>query len=218
MGTLNFKTIFLGQSVIKYEVPFDIFHSINSIYENNFNSLEQANIQLVGKIKKEHSIFYNGYDESKMKRHNLIPRDIYRWFMSVYHHYLDWNKINEYKTNLNSVWINEMEQHEYNPIHVHQGSLFTGLSSVMILKLPTNYGVEYSAADSPSNGRLQLLGSASGQFAKIDYQPVLKERDFFIFPYDMRHTVYPFNSTNEVRRTLAANCDVDYNPINNRGV
>ena len=218
MGTLNFKTIFLGQSVIKYEVPFDIFHSINSIYENNFNSLEQANIQLVGKIKKEHSIFYNGHNESKMKKHNLIPRDIYRWFMSVYHHYLDWNKINEYKTNLNSVWINEMKQHEYNPIHVHQGSLFTGLSSVMILKLPTNYGVEYSAADSPQNGRLQLLGSASGQFAKIDYQPVLKERDFFIFPYDMRHTVYPFNSTNEVRRTLAANCDVDYNPINNRGV
>ena len=218
MGTLNFKTIFLGQSVIKYEVPFDIFHSINSIYENNFNNLKQANKQLVGKIKKEHSIFYNGDDESKMKKHDLIPRDMYGWFMSVYHHYLDWNKINGYKTNLNSVWINEMKQHEYNPIHVHQGSLFTGLSSVMILKLPTNYGVEYSAADSPSNGRLQLLGSASGQFAKIDYQPVLKERDFFIFPYDMRHTVYPFNSTNEVRRTLAANCDVDYNPINNRGV
>ena len=38
-----------------------------------------------------------------------------------------------------------------------------------------------------------------------------------MFPYDMRHTVYPFNSTDEVRRTLASNCDVDYNPINNRG-
>jgi hypothetical protein len=33
----------------------------------------------------------------------------------------------------------------------------------------------------------------------------------------MRHCVYPFNGTNEVRRTLAANCDVQYNPIENRG-
>ena len=36
----------------------------------------------------------------------------------------------------NSVWVNQMFQHEYNPMHVHQGTLFTGLSSVMILKLP----------------------------------------------------------------------------------
>jgi hypothetical protein len=82
-----------------------------------------------------------------------------------------------------------MKANEYNPVHVHQGNLFTGLSSVMILKLPTNYGVEYSAADKPQNGKLQLLGSASGQFAKVDYQPILKERDFYVFPYDMRHCV-----------------------------
>ena len=110
-----------------------------------------------------------------------------------------------------------MFEHEYNPVHVHQGSLFTGLSSVMILKLPQSFGVEYSAADSPQNGRLQILGSASGMFSNIDYQPEVKERDFFIFPYDMRHTVYPFNGPG-YRRTLAANMDVNYNPITNRGV
>jgi hypothetical protein len=87
----------------------------------------------------------------------------------------------------------------------------------MILKLPSTYGKEYSASDKPHNGSLQILGSSSGQFANVDYQPNIKERDFYVFPYDMRHTVYPFNSTNEVRRTLAANCDVDYNPIINRG-
>ena len=30
--------------------------------------------------------------------------------------------------------------------------------------------------------------------------------------------VYPFNGTNETRRTLAANCDVQFDPIKNRGV
>ena len=105
----------------------------------------------------------------------------------------------------------------YNPTHVHRGMLFTGLSSVMILKLPSTYGREYSNDDVPQNGRLQILGAANGQFAKIDYQPPMDLRDFYVFPYDMRHCVYPFNGTNETRRTLAANCDVHFDPIKNRG-
>jgi hypothetical protein len=67
------------------------------------------------------------------------------------------------------------------------------------------------------NGSLQIVGNANGQFAHVDYGPRLQVRDFYVFPYDVRHCVYPFNSTNEVRRTLAANCDVKYDPIRNRG-
>ena len=215
---IKHKFIFLGQSVLRYKVPTNIFLTINSIYEKNFVNLPAANKQLVGKIKNEHSIFYNGDEESKMKKHSLIPLEVQQWFMSMFEHYLLFNKIKNYKTHLNSIWINEMKAHEYNPVHIHQGTLFTGLSSVMILKLPSHYGVEYSAENSPQNGRLQILGSSSGQFSNVDYQPEIEVGDFYIFPYDMRHTVYPFNGTSEVRRTLAANCDVLYNPVENRGV
>ncbi len=86
-----------------------------------------------------------------------------------------------------------MKSNEYNPIHIHQGNLPTGLTSVMILKVPSHYGVEYSAEDKPQNGRLQILGSAAGQFANINYTPPMQVRDFYVFPYDMRHCVYPFN-------------------------
>ena len=127
------------------------------------------------------------------------------------------NKIRDYETHLNSIWVNEMKQHEYNPAHIHRGTLFTGLSSVMILKLPSTYGKEYSNDAVPQNGRLQILGASNGQFAKIDYQPPMDLRDFYVFPYDMRHCVYPFNGTTETRRTLAANCDVQFDPIKNRG-
>jgi len=214
---MNFNFTFLGQSILRYETPIDIFNTINSIYEQKFNQLEPANKQLVGKIKNEHSLFYDGEDESKMKRHNTLPNNVLDWFMGMFHHYLEFNHIRDYKTHLNSIWINEMKSHEYNPVHVHQGNLFTGLSSVMVLKLPNTYGVEYSAEQAPQNGKLQILGASSGQFAKIDYEPPMKLGDFYIFPYDMRHCVYPFNGTNETRRTLAANCDVLYNPILNRG-
>ena len=210
--------VFLGQSILRYEVPLDIFTTINNIYQNNFDILKPANKQLVGKIQNEHSLFYGGKDESKMKNHNKLTQDVIKYFMDMFRHYLNWNKIKEYDLHLNSIWVNQMKEHEYNPVHIHRGTLFTGLSSVMILSLPSTYGKEYSNDEVPQNGRLQILGSASGQFAKIDFQPKLKVRDFYIFPYDMRHCVYPFNSTNETRRTLAANCDVNFDPIKNRGV
>ena len=217
MAISNFNIVFLGQSVLKYQVPLDIYNTINHVYENKYSQLLSANKQLVGKIEKEHSLFYSGKNSSKMTKHNHLPNNVLLWFQDCFKHYLDWNKIKKYNMHLNSVWVNTMFEHEYNPVHIHQGTLFTGLSSVMILKLPESYGVEYSAAGQPQNGRLQILGSASGYFANVDYQPEIAERDFFIFPYDMRHCVYPFNGLG-MRRTLAANMDVDYDPIQNRGV
>ena len=217
MNTSDFNFIFLGQSVLKYQVPLDVYNIINHIYETKYPELKRANKQLVGKIEKEHSLFFNGEDSNKMTKHNLLPQNVLQWFEQKFRHYLEWNKVREYRLHFNSVWVNTMFEHEYNPVHVHQGSLFTGLSSVMVLKLPQSYGVEYSSPDQPQNGRLQILGSSSGMFSNIDYQPNIKERDFYIFPYDMRHCVYPFNGPG-YRRTLAANMDVEYNPIKNRGV
>jgi len=141
---LNFEFVFLGQSVLKYQVPLDIFSAINQIYEQNYNSLAPANGQLVGKIEKEHSLFYHGQDQSKMNNHNFLPENVTDYFMQVFKHYLTFNSIKDYDTHLNSIWVNEMKQHEYNPAHVHRGMLVTGLSSVMILKMPSTFGKEYS--------------------------------------------------------------------------
>jgi len=217
MDTSDFKFVFLGQSVLRYQVPLDVYNIINHVYETKFQQLTPANKQLVGKIQNEHSLFFNGEDNNKMHKHNHLPLNVLNWFESKFKHYLNWNKIKQYQLHLNSIWVNQMKEHEYNPVHVHQGSLFTGLSSVMILKLPQQTGIEYSASDKPMNGQLQILGNSTGQFANVDYGPTMKERDFYIFPYDMRHCVYPFNGPG-IRRTLAANMDVQYDPIRNRGV
>ena len=217
MDTSDFNFVFLGKSVLKYQVPLDVYNTINHIYETKYPELKHANKQLVGKIEKEHSLFFNGEDSDKMTKHNHLPDNVLMWFEQKFRHYLEWNKVREYNMHFNSVWVNTMFQNEYNPVHVHQGSLFTGLSYVMVLKLPESYGVEYSAPNKPQNGKQQTLGSVNGHFANVDYQPNIKERDFYIFPYDMRHCVYPFNGPG-FRRTLAANMDVQYDQIRNRGV
>jgi len=216
MDTLPFRFIWLGQTILKYQVPLDIFNTINGIYETNFVNLPDAHKQLAGKIGKENSLFYGGVDNNKMHQHNMLPPYVLNWFGSIFKHYLDFNRIAEYKLTLNSIWINEMKAGEYNPVHIHQGTIFTGLSSVMILKLPKDMGPEYAREDMPTNGKLQILGNISGQFGKTDYGPDTQERDFYIFPYDMRHVVYPHRNPKALRRTLAANMDVEYNPVNTR--
>ena len=216
MDTLPFKFIWLGQTVLSYQVPLDIFNTLNGIYENNFVNLPDAHVQLVGKIEKENSMFFGGKANNKMHKHNLLPPYVLDCFESVFKHYLKFNKIYEYKLNMQSIWVNEMKAGEYNPVHIHQGSIFTGLSSVMILKLPKDMGPEIARPDQPTNGRLQIIGATNGQFSKTDYSPLAQERSFHVFPYDMRHCVYPHNNPNVLRRTLAANMDVDYNPVSTR--
>ena len=51
----KFDFVFLGQSILRYEVPLDIFSTINQLYEKNRYTLNPANKQLVGKIENEHS-------------------------------------------------------------------------------------------------------------------------------------------------------------------
>jgi hypothetical protein len=151
-----------------------------------------------------------------MHIHSYVSEDILKWFYSVFDHYLKWNKIQGFKMDINSIWVNEMKAGDYNPIHIHRGKLFTGLSSVMILKLPKDFGPELARPDQPMNGQLQIMGNATGQFAHTDYAPKVKIGDFYIFPYDMRHVVYPFTNKKAKRRTLSCNVDVEYDPVVSR--
>jgi hypothetical protein len=204
-----------GQSVGRYETPLNIQNSILRIYRENKKNLIRVNKNLAGEIQDEFSLYCNNkIEDPNVINHNLLPLEILNWFDTMFKHYLNSNGVQEYKGDFHSIWINEMKDNEYNPTHIHSGNLFTGLSSVMILKLPHTTGIDYGGRNAETqNGKLNFLGSSNGQFSKPDYSPKLNVGDFFIFPYDLKHSVYPFNSSNDTRITLAANFDVEYNPF-----
>ena len=77
---IKFDFVFLGQSILKYQVPLDIFHALNIIYEKKYNDLFKANGQLVGKIEDEHSLYYHGNDQVKMKNHTHLPANVTNYF------------------------------------------------------------------------------------------------------------------------------------------
>ena len=89
MNTSDFNFIFLGQSVLKYQVPLDVFHIINDIYEKRRDNLYPANKQLVGKIKNEHSLFFDGEPNDKMTKHNHLRNNVMQWFWQKFKPYLD---------------------------------------------------------------------------------------------------------------------------------
>ena len=199
----------LGQAIIKYDTPQHILDEINKIYdEREVRELPSTNKFLAGKIKNEFTLYHNEMDDPS-KDFNNVSTEALDWIQDKFQDYLRTVEKKSVVIRLSSVWVNEMYANEYNPIHTHSSRFSRiGLSSVMILKLPSNYGEEYSRPDSPLNGQLQFAGSSGGQFAFNDLRPDIKVGNFYVFPYDMRHTVYPFNTTKEHRRTLAANVDV----------
>ena len=119
-NSLKFNFIFLGQSVLKYEVPLDVYNILNQVYETRRPELPPANVQLVGKIQNEHSLFFDGPPNNKMHPHNFLPENVTQWFRKVMKHYLDWNKVRGYKMHLNSIWINEMKANEYYLLVYHR--------------------------------------------------------------------------------------------------
>ena len=69
------------------------------------------------------------------------------------------------------------------------------------------FGEEYNNTSQPHNGRAMLLGNCQGQFTKKNIMLQPEVGDFYIFPYDLEHLVYPFRGDG-MRRSLSVNYDV----------
>ena len=110
---------------------------------------------------------------------------------------------------LSKAWINEMKSGEYNPIHFHTTkNTVVGLSSVLMLKRPDWYGVEASREERPANGWLEFTGGDQAPLSISQIRVDAQVGEFYVFPFTLLHSVYPFNSTDQVRRTLAYNCNL----------
>ena len=55
---MNFDFVYLGQTVLKYRVPLEVFNYLQKLYQVQKKNLPKANKQLVGKIKDEVSLFF----------------------------------------------------------------------------------------------------------------------------------------------------------------
>ena len=186
----------LGTFVVRFEMPTNFVDDINKMYDDAKN-LPKHNKNLAGKIKDEFSI------------NDILTEEMKNCFLICFRQYLKVVQKPLWQCRLAGAWINDMKAGEYNPFHFHQSTLsHLGLSSVLVLKRPSTYGKEYSRDDMPSNGWLEFSGGQQDPLSVSQLRQDAQVGSFYIFPYTLLHGVYPFNGTDEIRRTLSFNCDL----------
>ena len=192
----KYQSVVLGTPILRFELPMSVVDQINYLCDNTEN-LERYNDRLAGKIKDEYNLT------------PFVGQDIRDIFLTCFNQYLTVAQKPYWDCSLDRVWFNDMRANEYNPFHFHRSAVTDiGLSSVLMLKRPSTYGEEYSKEEEPRNGWLALISGSQDPLSTSMYQMDAQVGDLFIFPYTLIHGVYPFNGTDEIRRTLSWNCDL----------
>ena len=190
----------LGEIIVKFEMPKQFIDDINNVFDEKEETAVDWTTQLAGKIKKEKLV------------NNLLSNDMKIIFQSCFQEYMrkcGTTLVQTHQLVLDNAWINDMFAGEYNPAHFHASkNSLVGLSSVLFLKVPDTYGKEIVNHSNPANGHLEFIGGQQHSLAISQIRLSPKVGDFFIFPYTLVHTVYPFSGTDQVRRTLSYNCDI----------
>ena len=199
MPDISMESFTLGTIICRFKVPLEVIDEINKDYDNA-KDLPAHNKNLAGKIA----------DEFKVT--SILSDNTRSLFTTCFQTYLKTVQKPLWHVSLENAWINDMKANEYNPFHFHTSPMTDlGLSSVLMLKRPSTYGKEYSREESPSNGRLEFTGGQQDPLSIPQNRVDAKVGELYVFPYTLLHGVYPFNGTDEIRRTLSYNCNL-YKP------
>ena len=190
--------IHFGQIAYKFEISQGLVDRINAKCET-LDDKTNAQSYLVGKIKNEYHF-----------REHLGEVDIDSEIKESIYHVVDYCpqdfSYDIEEVDLNSAWINDQYEHEYQGVHTHSGKEDLGFSSILYLKVP-DFGKEITDTGHACNGKTELIGNCGGTWSNPSHLITPKVGDFYIFPYDMQHLVYPFTG-NGMRRSLVCNFDI----------
>lgn len=176
-----------GPSILFTTVDKNIIETLKEVAENSRHDHLRANEVLVGNIDKEFALNFN---ESQSK----IFQDLMIQKVEQYYNEKEQTEVKLIGAQFEHPWVNFQEANEFNPVHNHSGDL----SYIIYLDIPNNVREEYTQSKVSVRGIIEF--SFNNSFFKISP----KTGDMIIFPSDLFHCVYPFES-NETRISLAGN-------------
>ena len=116
---------------------------------------------------------------------------------------LDIEKYN-YGIQIASGWFVRQFENEYNPLHIHTGAR---LSCVGYLALPNGIEKEWEEDykdHHPANGHIQFAHGTPSGYSNTNFMVKPQVGDFYVFPAELFHCVYPFKTKGE-RRSFSVN-------------
>ena len=187
------------------QIPPEIYQALNKEIvdiHNNDSNIVKMNTSLAGQITKE-------YEISK-SRQLLDPylEDMGRAYQKEWEYYPKENP-NDNKLKVESVWVNMQKKLEVNPLHNHDGTL----SFVAWLHVPFKLEDERNMPNCKNSRTVELASTfqfvyttALGTIANC---PMFVESGWeariVMFPSKLLHIVYPFQTSDDYRISIAGN-------------
>ena len=181
--------VFKNESVLKDKLPNSLFSSLKDECFGNKNNkdvfVSGLTSESVAKVAKHYYLKDN---------FNLLDSYLNKFvgeYLKTNNRYLSLPILTkDAPLKLTKVWINYQRENEFIPNHLHDG-LF---SFVIWINLPNKSSFEFLYTD--ILGQIQLK---EYKLTKDDEGTIL------FFPSKLRHQVYPFYDTNDVRITISGN-------------
>lgn len=189
-----------GPAIGHATIPKEIISAFNADIDSGTDGIDWSD-RLVGKVKAEH----------------LIPSDVLsphvKFFSDAALRYVDNYASRHCKpidanikpaVGIHSAWYVQQRAGDFNPVHLHTNA---ELSAVGYLQIPEGLEEEWAEDDKdhyPAAGHIEFLHGAPTFLNRSAFMVRPKVGDFFIFPADLPHTVYPFQSSGE-RRSFSMN-------------
>ena len=171
-------------------------------------------------LVKNYKLMLNHHNKDVSNNHNLAGilnnqfvfdktffkdqvSDIFKRYLDFYEPYYNIPLKNK-EYDITGCWINFMKQGDFNPPHIHQNGDF---SCVLYLDIPEKLKEEnqaYLGTDKAGPGGIQFIYGEDRPYTISNIHFFPQAGDFFIFPANLRHVVYPFKS-NCIRISMSAN-------------
>jgi len=143
------------------------------------------------------------YEIDKIKYEKIIQKYL-NIFLLAYQNWYD-EKL-DFKLKVKTVWVNYMKSGDCNPIHIHTNCKF---SSVLFVEKPKNlsqeildFKINKNKNSIPGGLIFDLNQAMEYHIFNKSFEPNVG--DFYIFPYNVKHSVNSFKSKGE-RISIAAN-------------
>ena len=191
-----------GPSILKTKIPPEIMEKLNNyidqvVIDKKKSDLLNMGNKLAGDVTQEFKLEKDFVDNIGFLK--FIGINVSRWIQISLK-----QKITKFS--LIDSWIVRQFKDEYNPVHWHGGHI----SGVGYLKVPSTYGKGFQEKENGhNNGQIDLIHGSRQFLSASDFLITPEVGYFYLFPHYLMHTVYPFNSTNEERRSVSFNAYID---------
>tara|TARA_B100001250_G_C19662520_1_gene727757 strand:- start:50 stop:820 length:771 start_codon:yes stop_codon:yes gene_type:complete len=207
-----------GPMMMHAKLPMSMVRQLNKYTnkiikdEKKAKKLDHSD-NLVGKLKQEILI-----EQKELNKHidtfnniiaNFLQTDMARHFKQI-------EQGTGFAIDYKSAWVVRQFANEFNPAHVHTQC---DMSCVGYLKLPPEIDKEWEEDYKdhyPCKGHIEFLHGQPGKMHMHTFLVKPTVGDFFVFPADLIHTVYPFKSEGE-RRSFSMNITVAQQKLDENG-